>query len=465
MSHQLRARRTLRLPVDPLQIRSMGDYDFTLLNSRTWFNYDESRKALPGLIEHWSFEPSENKYVFHISPSARWSDGSPVTVLDLIFNLNRAIQIGGSYGSSLSGLLDFKSIQIVNDKELSVQIFSSQNAGVFFERIGSAFFSLVHPNETNEKLDLISNTLSCGPFAIAAQNASELVMKKNPYHPNPPGPDQIIFRDADPYFSIESFCRNETWENYFQTNSFIPTKEAHLLSQSKLPIWTRDFDRVSLLRVGNGDKHFKQRQNLLKAVELQFASMEISRHPFPIQKATSLQPEKYPLFDVLKYGSSTAPTDHPKNVKLLAIAGPNTDFHREILSPVFKKLDISVAWEMVLINDFVQALKSNTSYDLALVSYGVADPEPSTWMSLTMDSEFIHVLPEEKKTLQKAFQSPDRGTEIKTLKSLLRKMHARGSYMPLLWGSTLSVGQPNMSFELIKPTDETVDLSKIVFKP
>jgi len=463
---EIRVRRNISLPVDPLKIKTMGEYDFTLLYSRTWLEYDSARRAIPGIVESWLFDPKIGTYHFKISKNSRWSDGSQIKSSDLRVNLERAFKLGSSYGKSLSALFSISQFHIVDDLNFSIKMTDRQPADSFFEKMGSIFLAIVNPKDLNPDLTLKSNTLSAGPFTVTDVSADEVILRKNEYfqNGNASGPSKISFRNTDKNFSVKDFSQGKTWENYAQLYSYLPKDEADALLSSKLPLWTRSYDRISLLRIGNGAEKSKSREKTLNQITAKLHSLGQINLPLNIKRASSLQPNGFPLFQALRAPVTHDDSFHAQQIKIIAPEGLSTKFHMEFLKPVFDSLNLSVSWVQRPLNEFLDLLKTDTSYDLALVSFGVADPEPSTWMSLVMDTGFIQASSEDKSKFQKILALTDRKKEVDLLKNLLQEMHLRGSYTPLFWGSTLSIGQDPISFEKIRELDETVDLSKIVFK-
>jgi len=78
-SKEIRAQNHVELPFDPLQLKSMAEYNFALLVTRNWFEYDKGRMPLPGIIESWTFQPDKGSYTFRISKDAKWSDGAYIS--------------------------------------------------------------------------------------------------------------------------------------------------------------------------------------------------------------------------------------------------------------------------------------------------------------------------------------------------------------------------------------------------
>jgi hypothetical protein len=465
-NREIRARRNLTLPIDPLKIQSMGEYDFTLLHSRTWFEYDSNRQPYPGIIETWKYDAINFFLHFRISQLAKWSNGNQITSSDLILNLNRSFKSGSSFGASILSLIDETNIVMTDDLNFSIKLQDGQSFDTFFERMGSVFLAVVHPIDLNADLSMKQNSISSGPFVVEKKSGEDLALSRNQYYliHNENGPEKILFRSLNRDFNFRDFSSGKTWENYVQTNSFLPEEEAQELLKSNLPLWTRSHDRVSLLRVGNGLQSLKQRESLLIYLAQAIERKGDDDLPLGVRRAESLQPPGFPLFRHLGLPENLPERSPLSEIKILTVEGLSTEFHREKLKPLFLELSLKVVWDEHPLSKFVKLLTTDDAYGLALVSFGVADPEPSTWMSLVMDSEFIHVLPEEKMRFEKILRLHDREKEKDQLKGLLQTMFSRGSYLPLFWGSTLSVGQSEMSFERISKFDETVDLSKVVFR-
>ena len=50
---------------------------------------DQSNKPIPGLAEKWDISPDGKTYTFHLRPNLKFSDGSPITVQDILFSFQR----------------------------------------------------------------------------------------------------------------------------------------------------------------------------------------------------------------------------------------------------------------------------------------------------------------------------------------------------------------------------------------
>lgn len=54
----------------------------------------EDETMVPGVASHWEHNADMTEWVFHLRPTARWSDGTPVTAEDFIFSYHRMLSPG-----------------------------------------------------------------------------------------------------------------------------------------------------------------------------------------------------------------------------------------------------------------------------------------------------------------------------------------------------------------------------------
>jgi oligopeptide transport system substrate-binding protein len=55
-------------------------------------DYDpKTGEAVPGLAERWEVSEGNTSFVFHLRPSARWSDGGPITAHDFVYTVRRGL--------------------------------------------------------------------------------------------------------------------------------------------------------------------------------------------------------------------------------------------------------------------------------------------------------------------------------------------------------------------------------------
>ncbi|NJL25165.1 MAG: hypothetical protein HC902_08300 [Calothrix sp. SM1_5_4] len=156
--------------------------------------------------------------------------------------------------------------------------------------------------------------------------------------------------------------------------------------------------------------------------------------------------------------------DDLKNISILSYQVPQIGLIRPWLDSVFKRLGISITSNVVEQGKFLEMDWDKSENDLVLFSFGVADPEPTTWLSLVLGSKFVSFDVEDRGEFDRLMGISDFQTQVQGYRDLLIRIARKGGYArPLLHGATISIGSPGMSFDLVDPLDETVDYSKIRF--
>ncbi len=466
----LKVRAAFRLPVDPLKIVSMADYDLTLLVCTNWFDFDDGRTAKPGLISKWSFDEKDGGYWFEISSKAKWSDGMPITSKQLVFNLNRIIKSDTSYGKSISTLLADSPAKIENDRRFFIQTSTKRPTDSFFQRMGSIFLSLVHPDDFGTDGNMKTNSRSSGPFILSQISDDELILQRNPFwfgHDLSNSPQKIIIRKPSPDMSFGDFLDGKTWENITQVASMMPISLSQKLLEMNLPRWTRDHDRVSLLKpVPGSEQQMARRKKVILSLWGQkntfFKNLKL---PIGVRTANSLQPIGYPLFNEILTGEiSSSSGQQLQDISIAATDSLTSRTQMELLSPLFEKVGVKAKWTYIAKDKFIPLLTEDSNFDFVFFDFGVADPEPMTWVSLIVNMKFVHLDQDDLRKFNQLTKLHDRSEEVRGLKNLLTSIAKKGGYVSLLHFSTLSVAQPGISLEKIRELDETVDYSKVIFK-
>jgi MarR-like DNA-binding transcriptional regulator SgrR of sgrS sRNA len=461
------------LPSDPLQIQSMADYDLTLCLYRTWFEYDESRRAKPGIVSRWSFDSSTGAYRFLISENAHWSDGSPVTAQQLLLNLRRSIELKTSYGVAIKSLIRLEHAKELSPKEFTLPTRDGKPSELFFQRMGSSFLAIVHPSDLDSGLKVITNHLSNGPYKIASADAHQIHLVKNSFDgiANVNRPSEIQLR-RESSTNLSDFVAGKSWATVIQTATLMPKTLSDQIITRKLPYWTRGFDRVSKLKpLGKGEV-LKRRREFVRAFGRAWAGIHIEKLPFNASKALSLQPQGYPLFQPVDFSKAPVVAGEqshlPTNVKIIVGMSPQYEIQKPLVAQAAQSLGVQVEWVPVRSAvDVATAVKQDPEIGFDIFNFGVADPEPTTWMGLVLNPEsvFVDVTPEDLAEFNRISHLNVKEQEATEYRALLTSMALRGSYVPLFHFSTLSLGQPGISFENIHELDETVDYSKLILKP
>ena len=451
-----------KFPVDPLFLKSMVEYDVSLMLYRSWFDYDNGRRADKGqIIKSWSFDQSQGRYFLDIN-DVRWSDETKLTAEHLIANLNRVLKSDTLYGKALFAIIDARSLKLETKVRLSFQTLDRKPSEALFNQLGSVFLSIVHPDDLDKsRSTIVRNRRTIGPYKIESIKSDEVTFIKSPYLPNTnkKAPTRIIARPAEKNFSLDRFLSGKTWANFHSTTTLISRLDAERVLKSGLPYWSRGIDRVTLFKpLGNGDE-LQKRRGFLRYFGKFLGTRAAPKHPLQVKRAQSLQPIGYPLQVDVKYEETALPS--LKAVRVLTYESPALDFYRDWLEVEAKAAKIKLDWEVVSLPEFLKADWDKSGCDLALFTFGVADPEPSTWLGLVFGSSFVSLDNKQRNEFQRLMGIGDHSQQVDGYRTLLKEVGQGGGYLPLLHSATISLGRPGINFDLVHPLDETVDFSKL----
>lgn len=444
-------------PVDPINIITMGDYDLSLCLTRNWFEYDESRIAKKGLIDNWKFE--NGKYTFEISKDAKWSNGEAITSNDIFLNLSRIIKYSPTYGKAINDLIIFDKFIIQTPSKFEIQTIDGKPQESLFQRLGSIFLSIIYLRDNMK----INHKISAGPYYFDKFENGLLILVKNKFV-NSTGPDKIIVDTLSNEFNIDDFVNEKTFEDLVQLTSMMKKSDSDKIINAKKPIWSRPHDRVSLIKPLQ-NKMVRNNRKILQYISQQFIKFEFSELNLNVVKAESLQPNGYPLFHKLSMKDEIKEYK-PTSISILLPTSLSSTYHIELLSPFFDKLNIKVHWKTAPKQEFIDILFSNKQqkYDFALFDFGVADPEPITWMGLVLNKNMINSNDDDLKRFETASKKLNKDEQQGILSAILNDAFERGSYLPLFHFSTIVVGKKKINFKNINSTDETINYSKLILQ-
>ncbi len=456
------------LPHDPLTFKAMDDYDLNLCLYRTWFDYDESRNPKPGIISKWTFSSESGAYTFEIDAKAKWSDGSNVNSKQLIANIKRAIAQKSTFGETIKKIIEVSSMTIVDEKHFAITMVNRQPSKEFFTRMGSAFLAITHPNDWSEDGVVKSNTLTNGPYKVESISDDLLSLVRNTHDFMAPkgAADKILIRLKNIDYDIKDFIERKTWANIHRENSIVSPEMLELFKLNDTPYWTRGVDRVSLLRPLVGEKIDSHRENILLLGRAWSENLpnDLSLDSKP---ARSLQPLGYPLFEEINYPHVDLAKLKGKTFKIVTNKNSVNSYVMNKWDAIATKLGFKISWEILpSLVEFVKVFEKSDVYDYSLFSFGVADPDPATWLALVFSEEMgmVYKTPDQFKRYKEILKQTDKAKSVKDLRELTKNVGLSGGYLPLIHYSSLVLGHKGMSFKNIDPLDETVNYAKIHFE-
>ncbi|MCE3235642.1 MAG: extracellular solute-binding protein family 5 [Vampirovibrio sp.] len=77
--------------LDPAKTDDLTSFSVILPLFKGLTQFDQDMHAQPAIAQSWDISPDGKRYVFHLRPDARWSDGKPVTAQDFLYAWQRAL--------------------------------------------------------------------------------------------------------------------------------------------------------------------------------------------------------------------------------------------------------------------------------------------------------------------------------------------------------------------------------------
>src|SRR5215813_9438391 len=130
----------------------------------------------PGLAESWDVSPDGLTYTFKLR-SAKFSDGSPVTIDDVVFSLNKLNDPSAAYQFLMKPV---KTIEKVDDSHVKVTL---KEPYAPFLSVMSVFASSIVKKSVFEASpdDFASKPVCSGPFKVQSyERGTKVVLVKNP---------------------------------------------------------------------------------------------------------------------------------------------------------------------------------------------------------------------------------------------------------------------------------------------
>jgi peptide/nickel transport system substrate-binding protein len=153
---------------------------------------DRGEGPTPGLAESFEREDDLN-YVARLRPNARFSDGQPVTSLDVkyTFDAIRDPQLGSPYRQVWTDSLD--RVDVVDERTVRFRL-KKARAPLVTDLEGTGIVSRRYVQETDEAvraatrggqrapvLDPMREVIGAGPYKIVQRSADEVILERNPH--------------------------------------------------------------------------------------------------------------------------------------------------------------------------------------------------------------------------------------------------------------------------------------------
>lgn len=181
--------------------------DNALYDTLVTFKGSDLKHVVPDLATSWSSSDHSRKFVFHLNPKARFSDGTPVTAADVVWSLRRMVNLKGNPSFLLAG-----ETITAQGPETVVMTSAQPNPGLLFilpnpatavlnEKVVAAHGGTDAANASTK--DTAENWLNqhsagSGPYVLQSfSTTSQVVMTANPKYWGPkPAYSTVVLRNV-----------------------------------------------------------------------------------------------------------------------------------------------------------------------------------------------------------------------------------------------------------------------------
>ncbi len=371
------------------------------------FKLSANLEPVPDLADSWEISEDSKEFTFHLREGLTWSDGTPLTVDDVIFTVERAVD--SRTGSNLKGRMSnidgapaygdqqaesISGLEKVDDTTFKITLTNPDAAFMTSLGMFSGFCVLpkhilegVAPEAMKENEFSMAPTVGAGAYTFVKYETdqyAELVANPN-YWGEPAAVERIFMTIATPDVAVAQFERGEL------DLMAMPVDEADRLKDDpNLSILGVRSPSISQIAINNEREFFKDkrvRQALMYAIDRQgivdsimFGQAELVNSPV-IGPDWVGEPEvnAYPFDpEMAKSLLAEAGWDPNQQVEMIYVAGAKEqDAYGAVIQQQLRDAGMQVNLVLVESAELRRRYIEETDYDLFLFGGGQYRAEPS----------------------------------------------------------------------------------------
>jgi MarR-like DNA-binding transcriptional regulator SgrR of sgrS sRNA len=466
---EIRTYMSYGLPLDPAHIFTVEDLDFSYALASTLVHWNDAKEPVSGLASSWDYTGT-NEITFHLSPKAKWSDGTPVKSADVVASLLRAKRVHGENLKTLFDLLEVIEAKSPTDIVLKLNVPAA--ASGIIRKITEPMYGVVSVN-SDGSLDLTRTT---GPFFVKKADPTEVQLSGNThwYKTQDGMAERVIIRRPRAAGNPQEAFLTDSWVNLLTSSSLAPLNLHQKFRDARFSIWNRSLDKVFFLSPGPGLDNEDGRR-LIQALNHQLNRKTLAGGMSGFTFSDQFFIPGYVLFDP-EFKKSIGEVPLPEKFKRqpLEILGIDSRLSEPLRSNLLKavtevtgrapRLKTVSAGEM-------NKVRSAGHYDLWAGTLPVNDSNVEGLLGYVFGFKPAFI-PNASKTGSGNFHervtSAKRFSEQSIRNVEYRKVFAdainAGCVLPLFHFSTTAIAKQGMDLSSVPTTDETVTFSKVRFK-
>jgi peptide/nickel transport system substrate-binding protein len=393
--------------LSPLFSTSGSEQQVNRLVLGSVFKLNATLEPVPDLAESWEVSEDSKTFTFVLREGLTWNDGTPLTVDDIIFTVERAadartgsnlkgrmsniegaVAYGNQEADSISGLTK------VDDRTLTITLANPDAAFMTSLGVFSGFCVLpkhalegIAPEAMKENPFSLAPTVGAGPYNFVRYETDQFVeLAVNPtYWGERPAVDRIFMTIATPDVAVAQLQRGEL------DLMTMPVDEAdRLKNDPSIKIVSVRSPSISQIGINNNREFFKDkrvRQAMMYAIDRQgivdtimFGQAEVVNSPIigPDWVGTP-EVNLYPFDpEMAKSLLAEAGWDPNQAVEMIYVAGPKEqEAYGAVIQQQLRDVGMNVNLVLVESAELRRRYIEENDYDLFLFGGGQYRAEPS----------------------------------------------------------------------------------------
>jgi MarR-like DNA-binding transcriptional regulator SgrR of sgrS sRNA len=472
---EIRVFNDFSLPLEPAILFSMSEYNLSLCLFSSLFSLDDASMPKSDILESWKFDDRAKAYDLVIREGVVWSDGVPFSSDDIAFSITRLENVSKHNFQAIQTLLNGKAsspvaagsaFEIVSPRQLRVRVHSVTPE--LFSRLAAVFVPMVRKDLVDQSsLRVSRHDVTLAPYVVDSRKSTPkmLWMSRNDrfFRTSKDGAATIAMRPYDGLVPrIGELGKSGTWQNLALDRAFITKEEWNAIRDQHGSLWTRPIDRVLYIYPTKSGLKRGGLATVLQALGSALRKDPIDFSEFPgLQAAASLQPPGFVLSASLDYPVLAMPNNGGKQFRIAVI---NQQTPVSFLQREFEKRGLLASYEAFPVTR-LKELQAASEYDFLISSFGAADPDPVTWLNLVLGNDYFFIADYDYKVRDQFDQIKginDQESRHVKLREMLKRAGEDGLYLPLAHFSSIAASDASLALSKIRPSDETVDLSRVV---
>lgn len=464
-SRQVRTYMPYSVPIDPVKMVLIPDMDLSYALGGTLVEWGKNKSFVSAVAKKW--EPVNEKTIrFTIRSGLKWSDGSLLVADQIKRSFERALKKYPEDLRSLGNIL--VEIRCPTSDTIDFVLNVDAEHSNLLGKLTEPNYGVLKITDSGE-LDLTKTT---GPFYIEKQTESGLTLKRNPnwFHANTEMPEEVVIRRPGNDFDSETILLKDSWANMIETSSMIRAENLAQYEKGHFQIWKRPLDKMGLFQLSKNSANvdgFALVRYLRKNLDRKklFQGLE------GFEPTDQAFPRGYQLHDLhfkCDDDGITLPEKYKKHpVRIVySPARINPVLRANIGAELERVTGVKPTLISIPLQD-VGSIRKKGDFDFYAGTIGMADPDPEGIMSYYFEGDLPMVQPSSEDYVEKldhARKETDREKRLKLMTGIMTDATCKGHVLPLYHVSTVGIGRPELDFNNVPLTDESITLSKIRFK-